>query len=367
MKILFYYPDKERAVSLSSLMIAFKQEGHEVYLLTQSEEGDLHADVKGYGIKVFTFVLQKSGALPFYRKHISHLVSFTRLHGIDIVYSHVQRANFVSCLAQYLSPSRFILCRHHSDCAFVDNNRNEKMMDKLINLLGKEFIVPSDKVLHQMTRVEKVPARKIRLIRYAYDFAGYAKPDIAVVEQIRKQYPAKLLLVKAARLIAEKRHLLLLQVMRRLVEKNFDIKLLLLSEGPERENIAGYIQKHNLEGHVFMLGYRRDIMNYISAADLIVHVSESEASSNFAKEVGLLKKPLLVCRDVGDFDEYLVHGVNALVIDKVNTDGPLEDALLAVYERKLAIDKLGENLYGSVMERFSIQRLIREYDQVNRK
>jgi len=367
MRILFYYPDKERAVSLSSLMIAFKQQGHDVYLLTQSEEGDLHADVKERGIKVFTFVLQKTGSLSFYGKHISHLASFTRSHRIDIVYSHVQRANFVSCIAQYFSPSRFILCRHHSDCAFVDNNRKEKMMDKVINLLGKEFIVPSDKVLHQMTQVEKVPGKKIRLIRYAYDFDGYAKQEIAVVERIRKQYPAKLLLVKAARLIAEKRHLLLLQVMRRLVERNFDIKLLLLSDGPERENIAGYIQKHNLQEHVFMVGYRRDIMNYISASDLIVHVSESEASSNFAKEVGLMKKPLLVCHNVGDFDEYLLHGINALVIDKTNTEGPLEDALVAVYEKKLNIDKLGENLYNVVIARFSIQNLLREYDQINTK
>ena len=361
MNILFYYPDRERAVSLSSLMIAFKLQGHKVFLLTHAESGALHEDVIPYGIETFSNTLNKNNSWTFYLRHLIYLVSFTKRHKIDLVYSHIQKANFISAVARYFSPSRFILCRHHSDCAFVDNNFNEKMLDKIINRLGKEFIVPSQKVYDQMTIKENVRNKKIYLIRYAYNFDAYSVPDVAKVAEIRKTYQASLLLVKVARLISEKRHLLLLRVVLKLINEGMDIKLVLLSEGPEQNNIIKYISENNLQERVFLTGYKNDVMNYLAAADLIVHVSESEASSNLAKEVGLLKKPLLVCHDVGDFDEYLIHTINSLLINKENAEAELEVLLRAIYKKELTIGQLGKNLYKVIFERFSIVNLLPEY------
>jgi len=363
MNILFYYPDKERAVSLSSLMIAFKQQGHNVFLLTQSAEGDLHSDVQKFGVKTFCHVIKKQFSLLFYFRHMTYLVSFARKNKIDVVYSHIQRANIISCLAQLFSSARYILCRHHSDCAFIDNNFNEKMLDKIINFFGKEFIVPSNKVYDQMTIKEKVRTKKIHLIRYAYNFDDYAKPEPDNIAAIREQYKAKFLLIKVARLISEKRHLLLLGVIKKLVAGNFDVKLLLLSDGPERENLSAYIKENNLQNHIFMLGYKRDVMDYISASDLVIHVSESEASSNLAKEVGLLKKPVIVCKDVGDFDEYLVSGVNSILINKNNPETEVEEIISAIYNDKMKINGLGQNLYNTVIERFSLPNIIGSYEQ----
>lgn len=363
MNILFYYPDKERSVSLSSLMIAFKQQGHSVFLLTHAQEGDLHADVKKGGVQTFTHTIRKNSSALFYLKHIFYLASFTRKHKIDLVYSHIQLANLISVFAQFLSPSRFILCRHHSDCAYIDNNKNEKAADKIINTLGREFIVPSDKVLNQMTEVEGVKSKKIHLIRYAYDFSGYPLPDKQKVEEIRNTYKAGLLLVKVARLISEKRHIILLGVINKLVLKGMDVKLILLSDGPERDNISKYIEENRLQNNIFMVGYRKDVMNYISAADLIVHVSESEASSSLAKEVGLLKQPLVVCNDVGDFDEYLFDKENCLKLDKKDPAPELEKIIIDAYENKGMLSGLGQNLYKTVTDRFSIENILPQYSQ----
>jgi glycosyltransferase involved in cell wall biosynthesis len=367
MNILLYYPDNQKSISLSSLMIAFQKQGHKVFLLTQVEEGELHNDVKIYGIKNFYYPIKKKSSLSFYLKHISHLVSFTKKYQIDLVYSHIQRANFISVFAQYFSPSKFILCRHHSDCAFIDNNFNERLLDKIINKLGKEFIVPSQKVYDQMIVTEKVKNKKIHLIRYAYDFSQYAKPNIESVKEIRNKYKAKLLLVKVARLISEKRHILLFQVINKLVKKGFDIKLIVLSTGPEKEKLIDFIQTNNLQNYIFMVGYRTDVIDFISAADLVVHVSESEASSSLAKETGLVKKPLLVCKDVGDFDEYLVDSINSILINKEDPMVNLENVLVGIYEDKISIEKLGEELYKTIIERFSIQNILKEYDLLNVK
>jgi glycosyltransferase involved in cell wall biosynthesis len=365
MNILFYYPDKEKSVVLSSQMIAFQKQGHKVFLLTQAPEGDLHTDVKGYGVQTFNYPVKKKLSFFFYLKHIRFLISFVKKNKIDIVYSHIQQANLISSIAQYFTSARFILCRHHSDCTFVDYNFNERTADRIINLLGKEFIVPSKKVYDQLVKVEKVKNKKIHFIRYTYDFEQYPKADPVIVEHLKKTYNAKLLLLKVARLIPEKRHILLFQTVLKLVNKGFDIKLLVLSEGNQWDNLKKFINTNNLQNHIFMLGYRTDVMNFIAASDMVVHVSESEASNNFAKEVGLLKKPLIICNDVGDFDEYLLNMHNAIIIDKNNPSPQLENTISAIYRKDISINKLGEELYKTVISRFSIKNLINEYDQLN--
>jgi len=363
MNILFYYPDKERAVSLSSLMIAFQKQDHQVFLLTHADEGDLHNDVKTHGVKTYTYQIKKNISLLFYLKHILFLISFTRKNKIYIVYSHIQRANIISVFAQIFSRARFILCRHHSDCAYIDNNLKEKSFDRVINLLGKEFIAPSQKVYNQMVNVERVNPKKIHHIRYAYDFNKYDNPDIEKVKEIRKKYPTKLLLVKIARLIPEKRHILLLRVIKKLIEKNYNIKLLLLSEGWEKKNLEKYNADNNLQNNIFMLGYNRNVMDYLKASDIVVHVSASEASSNLAKEAGLCEKPIIVCKDVGDFDEYITDKVNGFLISSNNTEQELYDLLIELYQKPSHASGYGKALKQTVLKLFSIENIISEYSQ----
>ena len=363
MNILFYYPDKERSISLSTLMIEFRKQGHEVSLLTHAVEGPLHEEVKKHGVKVYTYNIPKENPLIFYFKHIRRLVQFIKEHRIQLVYSHIQVANFISVFAARFCRARFILCRHHSDCAYLDNNRREKFFDKVINTLGREFIVPSQKVYDQMVHTERVRGKKIYLIRYAYDFGSYPQPEERAVHAIRAAYPASLLLVKIARLIPEKRHVVLFGVMKQLVARGLDVKLLVLSDGPLRSELSQSIAENQLQKHIFMLGYKTDVMNYIQAADLVVHVSESEASSNLAKEVGLLEKPLVLCNDVGDFSEYLSNDVHVKFVNKQDPARELEDLLTRFYHDRSIMHSLGVNLRKVVLERFSLQHILSQYQQ----
>lgn len=362
MNILFYYPDKERAVSLSSLMISFKKQGHKVFLLTHSKKGDLHQMVEKEGVSTFNYFVTRRPSLIFFVKHIFYLISFTKKNKIDLVYSHIQVANFISCIARFFSPSKFIFCRHHSDCAFVDNNRNEKIMDKIINYLGTEFIVPSDKVYEQMVKKELV-GKKIHVIRYAYIFEEYPQPDPVAVSQIREKYKCKLLLIKIARLIPEKRHIILFETVNKLVKNGADVKLIVLSEGSERTNLENFIERNGLQDRIFLLGFKRDVMNFISAADLVIHISETEASNSLVKEAGLLEKPVLVCNDVGDFDEYMENNRNGFVISKKNPAPDLQVLLERIYSKETDLTYLGKQLHKTVRELFSIGNILHKYNQ----
>ena len=366
MNILFYYPDKERGDALSSLMIGFQKQGHNVSLLTHAEEGYLHNEVKRGGVSTFTYTIPKNNSLIFYLKHIAYLISFTKKHKIDVVYSHIQVANFISCIAQYFTKSRFILTRHHTDCAFLDYNFNERTMDRIINSLGKEFIASSQKVYDQMVNIEHVRKSKVQTIFLAYDFDHIPKPENDAVNKLKEKYKAKLLLVQASRLIPEKRNFESITVIKNLIDKGLDIKLLVLGEGTEKPRIEKYIKDNHLENHIFMAGYRIDMVNYLAAADLLVHISVSEASNNTVKEVAILEKTVIICRDVGDFNEY-INDENGIMLSKENTEKALSDALEEVYFHKKDLQLLGKNLRKSVLKLFSVDGIISQYDQFHLK
>ncbi|MGZ3863963.1 MAG: glycosyltransferase [Bacteroidia bacterium] len=362
MNILFYYPDKERAISLSSLMISFKEQGHNVFLLTHSKEGELHSDVKKHGVQVFTHPISKKISLLFYIRHLFYLIRFARKHKIDVLYSHIQVANIITVFAQYFIKARVFICRHHTDCAFVDYNFNEQLFDKIINRLGKEFIVVSNKVKQQMEVNEGVKEKKIYVINLAYDFSQYKKPDPEKVKEIRSNYKANLLLLKAARLIAEKRHILLFRVVKKMISEGYDIKLMVLSEGGERKNLENFITENKLQNRIFMLGYKTDVLNYLSAADLIVHVSESEASNSIIKESSLVGKPIIACHDVGDFDDYIVPGTDGILLSKEHTEVELYEALVKIYNDMDILNAYGKNLREKVINLFDISTIIKQYE-----
>ncbi len=365
MNILYYYTNNAQAVSLSSVMIAFQKQGHQVYLLTMCEEGELHNQVKKFGVKTAAYVIPKKPSLTFYLKHMAHLLRFVKNNRIDVVYSHIQQANFISCFAQFFSRARFILCRHHSDYAYKGSNRNQKLFDRIINYFGAEFIVPSEKVRDQMVNVERVKPAKVHLIPYAYNFDEYEKADEVAVNSIKEKYKCNLLLLVVARLIPVKRHYLLFEVLNKLVKKGYDLKLIVLGDGVERNRLTKFVNDNQLSGSIHMLGHQTDIMNYIGACDVSVIISESEASNSVIKESGLQKKPVIVCRNVGDFDEYIENKITGFVIDKDNPVSELEKLLEDIYNKRVDTAALGENLYRAVYAKFSIENIIHQYDSFN--
>ncbi len=345
-------------------MIAFKEKGHQVYLMGWEKKGAIHENVEAHGVQTFTFNPTKRNAFTYYLNHFLHLTRFIKKEGIDLVYSHTQPVNFVAAFVQYFVKAKIILCRHHSNSMVITQNRNGLLFDKVINCLGKYFIVPSIKVLEQMRDAEGVTKKEIRLIRYAYDFSKYADPNPEAVAEIRNVYSAELLLVKVARFISNKRHSILFEQLKLLAADGLDIKLLVLSEGPLENQLKQQIEELGLESHVFFIGFTTKVIDYLAAADMVIHLSDSEASNSLIKEAGLQEKIVAVCQDVGDFDEYINHEVNGFKMPKDDPSKAVNDIIRKVYANKSQYAYLGKTLKQDVLTRFSVEHLIDQYDEV---
>lgn len=370
-KILFYYPSNKRTVSLETAILELRNLGYEVLLLTIDKESDLHEQLRKEGIKCYSANIYCSNSIRFYQKNICYLISFCKQNRIDSLFSHLQTSNLISVIAQFFIQADVFAFRHHfkfNKDHFgipIKVNKNEMIGDKIINRLAKRIIVPSKGVYDGILNHEKINKEKLQIIPYLYDFSKYGSPNLENVKKIQKRFPARLRIIMVSRLIPFKRHMMIFSVIRQLVNRDYDIKLIVLDDGPEKKNLQKYIDDYHLENHIFLIGFRRDFLDYMKACDLIIHPSLTEASNSVIKEIGLMEKAVAVCKDVGDFDEYIIDKENGFLMDLIN---PMDDAKTIIdflYLHKSVIPTMGRKLRIAVIEKFSTNsNTISKYSQL---
>lgn len=358
-RVLVYFPSSKRTVAMESMIIALNKKGIEMYFLTTCEPGDLHKQLAKHGIKCDSNHLNYGRLINFIRQVI-YLVRFCKREDIDIVFSHLQDANIIAVIAQFFSKTRFIIFRHHFNYqAIIDKdvkrNSNEIIGEKLVNTLSKVLVVPSQGVRSSIIKNEKVNNKKLKIIPYIYDFSKYAAPNPSEVEMIISKFPAKLRLIMVSRFIKPKRHELVFQMVEELIRNGYDdIVLIALDDGPEKSSLEEYIKINNLTGKIVLPGFKKNVIDYMSASDLLIHPSLYDASNSVVKEMGLLSKPIIAVNGIGDFNSYIQNGYNGFLISSENSYEELKSIIINAYNDISSLNNLGFNLRNTVLKKFSV-------------
>jgi glycosyltransferase involved in cell wall biosynthesis len=363
MNILVYYDSSNFAIYVSSVAVELSKT-HSVILLTQSSKGEIHSDVEKYGVKSYGYELQEKNSIWFYFKQLVYLIRFIKSNRIELVISHNHPCNFASVFAQFFCKAKFIISRHHTDIVMLGNNKMAKRIDRIINRFGKKFIVPSTKTVNQMILSEGVAKEKIVKIPYAYNFDDYPKINSQLKIELKNQYPGALIFITIGRLIEGKRTEELIIEFEKWCAAGMNIRLLILGDGPNKSHLDKLIQVKSLSSKVILLGRQPNVLDYIYATDLVIHLSESETSCSVIKEAAICEKPVIVCEDVGDFDEYMKHHVNGFVIPKYGYEEQLFRIVTDFYSGKEKFSQLGVQLNKDVMQKFSIDKIIHQYENI---
>ncbi|HEX8515667.1 MAG TPA: glycosyltransferase [Bacteroidia bacterium] len=370
-RLLFYYPSNKRTIALETLLIELRKTGYEVLILTTCAKGDFHFYLESIGFTTFTNEIKEQG-YRYYIKQMFFFIKFCRQKKIQVVHSHLQHTNFIATLGQFFIKARVIVFRHHF--RFTDSldekiavNKNEMFFDRIINRYAKKIVVPSNGVYNGIKKHEQVNMGKIKVIPYIYDFSQYQKHDEEKVNAIKKQYPCKLRLIMVSRLIRLKRHYIVFPVINELVKEGYDIRLLVMDEGPEKQELERYIDQNNLKEHIIMLGFRTDFVNFMAAADLLVQPSLTDASNSAAKEMALFGKPVAVCDQVGDYNDYIINNVNGFLMPVNDTASHLKRIIKEIYAGTHNTGQMGTLLKKEIIEKFDIshsERIIQMYKTI---
>ncbi|MEI4829866.1 glycosyltransferase [Bacillus sp. FJAT-53711] len=90
------------------------------------------------------------------------------------------------------------------------------------------------------------------------------------------------------------------------------IKLLIIGEGSEKDNLSKQIREFKLENNIELLGYRENPYKYINLCDSYICSSLSEGLSSSVIEAMIINKPI-VTTDCGGMDEILLDNKCGLI------------------------------------------------------
>jgi glycosyltransferase involved in cell wall biosynthesis len=346
-------------------MLAFQNQGHRVISLSQ-QEGYLINDffsTKGIETHSYTPKGYRSGWWYSF-KHLIYFIQFCWKHRIDVVYSHLEPANFVASMGQYFVRAKTYICRHHIDEGML-YNFDKDLSYRITYLLARKIIVVSNHARNYMIDCEGIAPTKILHINLAYDFNLYNWPDEKKVQAIRRHFKAAILLLSACRLTAFKRPDIAIHTLKRLIEQGLDVRLILLGQGEMGEHLKRLIADLGLQDQVFMPGYVNNVIDYMAAADFFIHPSLLDSSCVTVKEAGLAELPVVVCRGIGDFDDFLINSQNGFLVDKEKFVEETAEIISSTYKNKERLRAIGSNLKKSVLERFSVKNVIDDYNTLN--
>ena len=204
-----------------------------------------------------------------------------------------------------------------------------------------------------MIEHEGVNPSKIEVLHYIYKFNLYQKPDAQKVQALKDKYKGHLRLIMVSRMVKHKRHQLVLECVKELIEKGLDLQLIILDEGPEFENLQNYVVENNLSKHVHFIGFTRDFINFMEMSDVLIQPSMTDASNNVFKEMGLLSKAVIVSENVADYSEYIQHEVNGFLVPMKQTKTHLIQIIEKIYTNQYPIQKIGSSLKETIITEFS--------------
>lgn len=361
-RILLYYPPNKRSVAIETLCKAVKEAGHELLVLTLTEKDAFHACVEQMGIPTATTVMNRKPSWKYYLNQARYLVKYCKQNKIDYVWSHLQEANMIAVLAQRFMKAKVVTFRHHAESAFyqeygaqfgMQRNRNEVRFDNIINKLARTIVVPSSGVWYGMEKYEQCDMKKVKLLPYIYDFSTYQQPDPGKVQLLNEEFACHLRLIMVSRMVPTKQHMPVFEIVKKLVAEGLSVKMIVMDDGPLRPQLEEYITANGLQHIISMVGFRTDFINYMAAADLLIHPSLTEASNNVVKELALMEKGVAVCKDVGDFNDYIRDGQNGFMIDRGNLIASMEEIIRKAYAEKEQLKKMGAALKADVLDLFS--------------
>ena len=146
--------------------------------------------------------------------------------------------------------------------------------------------------------------------------------------------------------------------MNKLKNSNKNYNLVCLGSGSKEKELKNFIKINRLK-NMEMFGFKKNILDYLMQSDILIHFSKSESFGHVVLEAALLKKTVLVCKNVGIFNSLINDKFNGFLVSKNN---PINESLkiLNTLTKKKA-KQLGLKLHKSNIKKYHINNFERKY------
>lgn len=358
------YPPQINGVSVSVKMLkeALEKQGHTVYVVTANNESafkynydEKNRILKVPAIEVGIYDYRLSRIYP------AQVIKTIRSWKLEIIHSHQEFS--IGIMARLLAKEFKIPVVHtfhtlyEENIYYITKGHFDKVSREFVRKTVKTFldktcnqvIVPTEKV-YKMLKDEYKVEKDIHIIPTGIAIDRFFKENVdqKYVEKLKEKYNIKkndFLIISVGRVAIEKSFDFLIKAMPKLIEKNPNIKLMIVGDGPAREDIDNLIKEQKVEDNVIMTGKAMwdDMPYYYAAADVFATASTSETQGLTIVEA-MAANLVPICIEDEAWTAQITDGISGIIF---HNEKEYIDDIMKVYKDK----KLKETLSVQAKER----------------
>ena len=292
--------------------------------------------------------------------------TYLRLHRVlsdyrpDIVHTHLH-------VLRYALPSLLLL--KYISLLHTVHNLAEREIEPRARFIQryafKHGVVPvavSEEVALSLKRLYGIP--QCRVVPNGIATAAYAQPKIS-----RNEWRAKegfgddqVLFVCVARFAPQKNHALLLKAFAQGPASGPNSHLVLVGEGPLREQLKEEVKSLGLAGQVHFLGVRTDIPDVLSAMDVFVLSSDWEGNPLSVMEAMAAGLPI-VSTAVGGVPDLFADGSEGFLVRQGDARG-LADCMCSLLSKPETRQTMGAAAARRATKDLDVSKMVQEYEQL---
>jgi len=350
------------------------KERYELDLIVGNEfREDILNNIKEKNFKIIQVKGLKAPFNPLYDLIILfELIKLLKRGHYDIVHTHTTKTGILGRIAARVNKVPIIIHGLHGSAFGAFNSRisnwalifferltgkftnayisvsdilSKKYIKEGLGIKAKYFTIYSGMDLDKFYNVRKRIVREVKLSELGIDSKSFVIGNVGRLEAVKgHKY-----LIDAFKKINEERQLI-------------PLKLLIIGDGAEKNNLENYVKELNLEGKVIFTGYREDVEELMAVMDIFVLSSLREGLPRVLVQAAAVGIPLIAF-NVDGVPEIVKNNYNGFLVRPKDVD-QLTDSIIRYVDNKELINLYGQRGREFVKGKWSIEDMVNKIDKV---
>ncbi|KPJ58989.1 MAG: hypothetical protein AMJ42_02355 [Deltaproteobacteria bacterium DG_8] len=338
---------------------------YSVSICSLKEKGEIAKELEKLGIEVHCLhMANKEGFIGWLISTIALLKLFSYLRRLKptIVHSFLFRANILARIAGYLTGVPVII----SSIRVMGGEKGYfHYFEGMTSFMVDHYIAVSESVKRYIVQKSKIPVEKISVI---YNGVNVRKHNSLQTQNVKAPFDIEakdMILMTVGRLQKQKGHYYLFHAILKVRKEVAKIKLLIIGEGEEENNLKNLAESLDLTDQIIFTGLRFDVENILSMAKIFILPSLWEGMPNTLLEAMAAGRPV-IATDVGGVPELVINGETGVLVPPKDSDA-LASAIIDLLQDELKAEKMGEVGRVRVEKIFNISKTLEKTENLYRE
>jgi glycosyltransferase involved in cell wall biosynthesis len=318
------------------------------------QPGEWADQVTALGIPVISLARQP-GFHPSLSVRLRELLKARR---IDVIHCHHYSPFVYGLLAAVLHPSVRVVFTEHGRLHGVALSKKRRLVNPVLARWPSKICAVSAALKRDMV-AEGFPERSIEVVYNGVELGPRPQPRERTATRAALQLPSDAFVVgTVGRLDPVKNIGALVQALALVLPRYPTAKVVVVGDGPERQQLIDHAAAAGVSDAVTFAGYRTDVRALMAAFDVYVNCSTYEGVSLTILEAMATALPV-VATDVGGNSEVVINQETGLLVR--SSPEAIAAAVGALAENRDRRHTMGDASRWRVKRHFTIERMVNDY------